>query len=242
MRRTQGNEQCRIIIYSTVNVVLQMNLCPSIKVYNAFLVTLTENHTFTLIEIDVRFVQQNHFTDTHSCRSQHINHCQVSKFCAVVTHFLQILVRIGFLDISCRFHLMDTANRTFQNIILVLQPREKAGQNPADIIYRHTTGLVLTLIIGQIGTQILRLNVADAFIYRDHHRFNGCAVVFQRFFGASFNPLCCNKGIYQLRIIVRIFLFCLHCNLTAKQCVFKHCLQLLHLCVVEVWQHLLHHF
>ena len=136
---------------------------------------------------------------------------------------------------------MDTADRTFQNIVFVLQPGEKAGQNPADIIYRHTTGLVLALIIGQIGTQILCLNMTNTFVYRSHHRFNGCAVIFQRFLGTAFNPLCCNKSIYQLWVIVRILLFCLCCNLTAKQRTFKYFLQLLHLCVVEVWQHLLHY-
>ena len=167
MRRTQSNKQCRIIIHSAINVVLQMNLRPSIKVYNAFLIAFTENDTFTLIKIDVRFIQQNHFTDT--------------KFCAVVAHFFQVLICVGFFDVGCRFHLMDAANRAFQNIVLILQPREKTGQNSADIIYRHTAGLVLALIIRQIGTQILRLYMANTFICRSYHHFNGCAVIFQRF-------------------------------------------------------------
>ena len=158
-----------------------MNLRPSIKVYNAFLIAFTENDTFTLIKIDVRFIQQNHFTDTHSGRGQHINHCQITKFCAVVAHFFQVLICVGFFDVGCRFHLMDAANRAFQNIVLILQPREKTGQNSADIIYRHTAGLVLALIIRQIGTQILRLYMANTFICRSYHHFNGCAVIFQRF-------------------------------------------------------------
>ena len=58
--------------------------------------------------------------------------------------------------------------------------------------------------------------------HRSYHRFNSCAVIFQRFLWTAFNPLCRNKSVYQLWVIIRILLFCLCCNLAAKQCVFKH--------------------
>lgn len=49
VRSPQCNEQDRIFIRPTVKILLQMQLCPSIKVHNPLLVTLAEHHAFPLM-------------------------------------------------------------------------------------------------------------------------------------------------------------------------------------------------
>ena len=58
---------------------------------------------------------------------------------------------------------MNAANRAFDDIILILQPRKEAGQNAADIINCDPARLILALVLGKVCPQILRENMPDAF-------------------------------------------------------------------------------
>ena len=119
------------------------------------------------------------------------------------------------------FTLMDAANRAFQNIVLILQPREKNWTEFCGCIYRHTAGLVLALIIRQIGTQITPSVYGEYLYLSKLPSFQWFAVIFQRFLN-SLQFVLPKQSVYQLLVIVHIFLFCLCCNFTAKRCVFKH--------------------
>ena len=66
MRSPQCYEQSRIIIRPAVEVLLQMQLCPGIKVNYPLLIALAEHPAFPFRKIDIVTVQQNHLTDTHS--------------------------------------------------------------------------------------------------------------------------------------------------------------------------------
>ena len=50
---------------------------------------------------------------------------------------------------------MNTANRAFYNVVLVLQPGEEAGKDAANIIYRYAADFVFVLIFRQIGPEII---------------------------------------------------------------------------------------
>ena len=61
---SQCYKKSRIIICSTIYVILQMNLSPRIKINHSFFITFTEYNTFTLIEIDIGLIQQYHFSNS----------------------------------------------------------------------------------------------------------------------------------------------------------------------------------
>ena len=86
--------------------------------------------------------------NTHSGRSQKINHSQITRRCTVVAHQLQRFIGVGVLNNLCGFHLMNPSHRTFHDEVLILKPREETGQDPADVVYGHFTRPSLNLIVG----------------------------------------------------------------------------------------------
>ena len=190
VRWFQRDEEGGMIVRSTLQVPLQMNLCSSVKINYSFFTAFTEHDTFSLVEINIISVQQHHFADTHTCGSQHVDHWQVSRFRAVIPHQLQCFIGISFLDVRAGFYSVYASDRAFQYVILVLQPREEAGQDTADIVYRNLAWFLLFLILGQVSSNIVRYNVLNIFVQLIEHCFNGCLVVFKRFLGTALNSLC----------------------------------------------------
>ena len=72
----QGYKQCRVIVSSAIQVVLQVYLRSGIEVYNPFLITFTEYNTFSLVIVDIGTVEQDHFSYTHPGGGQQVYHCQ----------------------------------------------------------------------------------------------------------------------------------------------------------------------
>ena len=54
----------------------------------------------------------------------------------MIPHKLQSLVGIGIFDHLGRFHLMDAADRAFDDIVFILQPGKETGNIAPDIVNR----------------------------------------------------------------------------------------------------------
>ena len=139
-----------------------MNLGPSVKIHNPFLVALTQNNAFPIFKINIISVQQDHFANTNPRRREHINHRDIPQLRTPITHLLQRFVRISLLDTNCRFDLVDSPHRTLQNVILVFKPTEKARKNPPNIIHRHLAQILALLITCQVIPQVIGLDILDA--------------------------------------------------------------------------------
>jgi hypothetical protein len=53
VRFCQRDEQSRVIVRPTFQIVLQVNFGSGVKIYHAPAVALAENHTFALVKINV---------------------------------------------------------------------------------------------------------------------------------------------------------------------------------------------
>ena len=62
---------------------------------------------------------------------------QVPEFCAAIPHQLKSFIGISFFYVRSGLDLVYASYWTFQDIVLVLQPREEAGQYSTDVINRH---------------------------------------------------------------------------------------------------------
>ena len=88
---------------------------------------------------------------------------------------------------------MNAPNGAFDDIVLVLQPREEARQDTADIIHSDLAGLLFRLIVGQISPQIVRCDMLDTLADTVKSCRNSLAVVVQRLLRAAFYPFCRKK-------------------------------------------------
>ena len=66
MRFIKRHEKCLILILAALQVLLQVNLSPSVEINHPFFVTLTEYDALALVEIDISTVEFDQFTNTHS--------------------------------------------------------------------------------------------------------------------------------------------------------------------------------
>ena len=51
---------------------------------------------------------------------------------------------------------MNSSHRTFNNIILIFEPGEEAGQDPPDVVDGHPPGLVSILVFRQVVPKVFR--------------------------------------------------------------------------------------
>ena len=137
IRRFERHEQGVVAVFPLFQIVLQMDLGAGVKINHAFLAALAEDHALPFFKIDVFTVKQHQFPHAHSRGCQKIYQGEIPQCFAVVAHGFQSFIRIGFLDGGRGFYLVDTAHRTFQNKVFILQPREEAGKNAADVVDRH---------------------------------------------------------------------------------------------------------
>ena len=75
---------------------------------------------------------------------------------------------------------MNAPNGTFDDIVLVLQPREEARQDTANVIYSDLAGLLFCLIVGQLRPQIVRCDMLDTLADTVKSRRDRLAVVVQQ--------------------------------------------------------------
>ena len=98
----------------------------------------------------------------------------------------------------------------------------------------------LSLIPGEVGAQILRLDAGDALPHAVKHDFYRPAVIIQRFFRTALNAFCGNKGMDDASVVLR------HAfrvpapllNIVAFKMVFQYFFQLLRLAVIQMRKHL----
>ena len=145
MRLVQCYEQRRILVLPALQILLQVNLGPGIEINHPFFVTLAEDNALTLVEIDIRPIEFDQFTDTHSGRGKQVNDGKVTDILAVVPQDFHIFVRDGLLDLFAGFHLVDAADRAFHAEILVLQPGEEGREDPSNVVNGDLAGFVLLL-------------------------------------------------------------------------------------------------
>lgn len=120
MGSIQGDEQCRVFVFTAVQILLKMNLGFRIKVYPPLFITLSIDDAFPLLEIDVGNIEIDQLADPNSRGVEHVDHGNIPDLCAIVPHHLNGLIRNDFFDHCFRFDFMDAPHRAFQNIILLV--------------------------------------------------------------------------------------------------------------------------
>ena len=146
MRALERDEQRGIIIRPAQEIILQVYFCSGVEIDRAFLASLAQHNAFASFEVDVGTIEAHQFAHTHSCRGQHIYDRQVAQVSAFVTHQFQHLVAVCLLDGLGGFHLVYAANRTFEDVVFIFQPCEKAGEYSPDVVDRHFSGTAVLLV------------------------------------------------------------------------------------------------
>ena len=111
-----------------------MNLGPCVEINHPFFVSFSKDNALTLVEIDIRPIELNQFTDPHSGRRQQINDCKVTDILAVIPQDFHILVRDGLLYLLAGFYLMNATDGAFHDKVLIFQPGEERREDSADVV------------------------------------------------------------------------------------------------------------
>ena len=106
-----------------------------IKVNGALLAAFSEYNALSVFKINVIYVKTHQLSDTHSCRSQQVNHRQISQTTALIAHCFKRFVCVGFFDCLAGSYFVDPADGAFDDIIFILQPSKKAGKYASDVVY-----------------------------------------------------------------------------------------------------------
>ena len=170
-----------------------MDLRSRIKIDLSLFVALTKYNTFSIFKIHVSPVELDQLSDTNPGRGKQIDHCEVTGIVTVVTHQLQRLIRVCLFDRLAGLDLMDSSDRTFHDVVLVLQPREEGRQNTAHIIQCDLADRSSALVGVEIGAQVLccdlLLRLADCL----QHIADGRLVVAERLLRAALHTLCSDE-------------------------------------------------
>ena len=233
---TEPDKQGGVGILAGIEIVQQVDFGSGIEIDDPFLVALAEYDAFPFLEIDVLPVQQHQFAHAHACRGQHVDNCQIAEISAAVPHALQSLVGIGILDHLSRLDFVNPSRRAFQNVILVLQPREEAAQDAPDVVDGHPARAALLLIIRQVAAQIVRRDLLRGLADPVQHVLHRLTIVGQRLFRAALHLLCREKSVQrQDRVFRRRSLLR---DRQVEQLMLKRFLQPCCLNVVQVRHHL----
>ena len=81
----QRDKQCLVLIFSRLQILLQMNLCPSIEVHDPFLVSFAEDDALAFCKVYIVPIELYQFSNSYPCRRQQVNDGQVSYVLALVS-------------------------------------------------------------------------------------------------------------------------------------------------------------
>lgn len=204
VRLIQRHEQRGVLIGAAGDIVFQVNLGSGVKVNRALLVPLSEDDALPVFKVDVRNVQMHQLAHAHSGGGEHIDHGQVAQMGTAIPHHLHRLVGIGFLDGLIGADLVDAADRAFEDIVFVLQPCEKAGQNAANVVDIAAAAPTGLLVIRQILAQIVRCDVHDALVDAPQQLGGDRLVIVQRLFAAPLHALSRQEEIQELLVALRL--------------------------------------
>ena len=212
-----------------------MHFRSGIEINNSFFIPFTKHNTFTLGKIYIISIKQNHFTNTHSRRCQHINHSQITLFTTVITHTFKIFVSICLFYSFTSLYLVYPSYRALYDIIFIFQPPKKCGKNTPNIIYGHLAWLVPLLIICQVFPKIICRNMPHCFIHCCQEFFYSALVIGEWFFRPSLNTFRRKK---QFNIIWFLRLCFFFRNTIMAKVMLQHILQCFLLPIVQMGLHL----
>ena len=170
-----------------------MNLCPGVEINFPFAAAFPENDAGSLVEVYIRSVQFDQFSNTHPGGSQQFHHCQVANFRTSITQNFNGFVGKRFFNDLCGLDPMDTPHRTFNDIIFILKPGKKAGENPAYIVNSNLADIPFLLVFCQIQAKIVGINQRYFFFDPGKEATYCFLIINDRFPGTAFYLLCRNK-------------------------------------------------
>ena len=103
-----------------------MELCSGIEIDGTLLVSLACDQAFPLLKIHVGYVQADQFAYSHARGCENVHDGKIPQGAASVPQSFQIFVAQDFLSHYSGLHTVDAPYRAFDDIILVLKPREEA--------------------------------------------------------------------------------------------------------------------
>ena len=237
----ERDKERRIIVCTAVQIAREVNLRACIEIDRALLASLAEHNALAPLKINVAAVQPYELPDTHSGGGEQVNHGEVANVGGVVTHLLQSLIAVCFLDDLRRLDLVNAAHGTLEDVVLVLEPCKETGKNTPDVVDVRSTARTGFLIISQIGSEVVGRQMREMTLGEGEQLSDGRLIVADGFLAASLDLLGSDEHIDKLVVFMRRAYLrrCVRRHLTYSKTAHECCLQMHHLCVVQMGQHFL---